>query len=491
MLAVRSAARLAAGALLALWLTTPLARAEPADDTPVVESAAEIEEDALVAALAAPWTGDLDGIVERGYLRFGVAYNPIFFSYDGPKQQGLSVDIAAEFEKHLRKTLGDRARNLSVALTPLPREGMFDALVGGTVDVLAANLTITPARAARVDFADPIYTGAAEIVVTGPAAPPIESFDDLAGTGVQVRRSSSYFEHLGALNARRVAEGAAPIPVVEADENLEDNDLIELVDVGVIPAVIVDRHKAELWAKIFEHVTLRPDLAVNEGGEIAWAMRKESPQLMAAVNGFMDQARKGTMLGNILVKRYFGDTERVRNALAPGEDPKLVETIGFIRRHAATYDFDALLIAAQGYQELGLDQAKQSPVGAIGIMQIMPATARDPNVGIPEIHVAERNVEAGVKYLDFLRDRYFSDPAISPLDRTLLSFAAYNAGPGNIAKARKRAEKMGLDPNVWFGSVELAAARVISREPVIYVRNILKYYVTYRLFQERRSARSG
>lgn len=490
MVAVRSAARLAAGALLALWLTTPLARAGSADDASVVETASEIEEDALVAALAAPWTGDLDGIVERGYLRFGVAYNPIFFSYDGPKQQGLSVDLAAEFEKHLRKTLGDRAKNLSVTLTPLPREGMLgcadrrDGRRGGGQPYdhararRARGLRGPDLHRRRGDRCHraccPADRDLRRPRRDGGAGPPLE----------QLFRASAR------LNAERVAAAAAPIPVVEADENLEDNDLIELVDVGVIPAVIVDHHKADLWAKIFEHITLRPDLAVNEGGEIAWAMRKESPQLMAAVNGFMHQARKGTMLGNILAKRYFGDTERVRNALAPGEDPKFVETIGFIRRHAATYDFDALLIAAQGYQESGLDQTKQSPVGAIGIMQIMPATARDPNVGIPDIHIAERNVEAGVKYLNFLRDRYFGDPAISPLDRTLLSFAAYNAGPGNIAKARKRAAKMGLDPNVWFNAVELAAARVISREPVIYVRNILKYYVTYRLFQERRTARS-
>jgi membrane-bound lytic murein transglycosylase MltF len=342
-----------------------------------------------------------------------------------------------------------RRRTLTIALTPLPRDG-----------------TITPERSERVDFAEPILTAVAEIVVLGPAAPPIENFDDLAKTVVHVRRSSSYYEHL-ALNARRLTEGVMPVAVVEADENLEDGDLIELVDVGVIPAVIVDSHTANLWAKIFERVTLRPDLVVNEEGQIAWAMRKESPQLMAAVNGFMDQARKGTALGNTLFKRYLVDADRVRNALAPGEDARFVETIGFIRSHAATYDFDSVLIAAQGYQESHLDQTKRSPAGAIGIMQILPTTARDPNVGIPDIHIAERNIEAGVKYLGFLRDRYFSDPLISPLDRTLFSFAAYNAGPGNIANARKRAAKMGLDPAVWFNSVELAAARVISREPVI------------------------
>ena len=164
----------------------------------------------------------------------------------------------------------------------------------------------------------------------------------------------------------------------------------------------------------------------------------------------------------------------MKNAIAPGEDAKFVETIGFIRKHASTYDFDPILIAAQGYQEFGLDQTVRSAAGAVGIMQLLPSTAADPNVGIPEIEIAERNVEAGVKYLRLLRERYFSEPGMSQLDRTLFSFAAYNAGPGNIRKARKRAQAMGLDPDVWFGNVEVAAGRTISREPVVYVRNILK-----------------
>lgn len=464
-------------------------QAEPASAP--APSEAEAEEAALVAVMAAHWTGDLDGIVERGYLRVGVAYGPLTFTYDGATQQGLSVDAAAEFEKHLRTTLGKPARTLTVALLPLPHDQMLDALVDGRVDLLTANLTITPERLERVDFARPILTGVSEIVVTGPAAPEIASLDDLARTELHVRRSSSFFEHLTALNEQRRTSGEAPLPVVQANENLEDYDLLELVDVGVIPAVVIDSHTADIYSKVFEHLTLRPDLAVNEDGEIAWALRKDSPKLLAAVDGFMKKARKGTELGNILYKRWLADTDRVRHAMAPAEDAKFTETIGFIREHASAYEFDPILIAAQGYQESGLDQSKRSRVGAVGIMQVMPATARDPNVAIPNIDVAERNVEAGVKYLRFLRDRYFDDPNIGELDRALFSFAAYNAGPGNISKARRRAEKMGLDPNVWFGNVEVAAGRTVSREPVIYVRNILKYYVTFRYYQERRAAVAG
>jgi membrane-bound lytic murein transglycosylase MltF len=360
---------------------------------------------------------------------------------------------------------------------------MLDGLVEGRVDLLIANLTITPSRAERVDFADPMLRDVRELVVTGPAAAPVATLDDLAAVPLHVRPSSSYFEHLQALNASREAAGEPTLQVVAAQEALEDYDLAELVDVGVIPAVILDDHKAELYAQIFENLVVHDDLAINEGGEIAWALRKESPQLMAATNAFVAKARKGTELGNILYKRWVADPARVLNATAPGEEEKFLATIGFIRRYAADYGFDATLIAAQGYQESGLDQSVRSAVGAIGIMQVMPDTARDPSVDIPDIEVAERNVEAGVKYLRHLRDTYFDDPEIDPFDQACFTFAAYNAGPGNIRKARERAVSMGLDPNVWFGQVEVAAGRTISREPVVYVRNILKYYTSYKIFE--------
>jgi membrane-bound lytic murein transglycosylase MltF len=443
----------------------------------------ERAEDALTAAMLAPWSGDLDGMVERGYVRIGVGNEPVFFSYDSGEQQGLSVDSAREFEKYLRATLGAEAATLTVSLAPLPRDRMIDALVEGRVDLLAANLTITPERARRVDFSAPTLRDVAEIVVTGPAAPEIATLDDLAAISVQLRPSSSYHEHLAALNAERVADDRLPIPIVAANENLEDFDLAELVDVGVIPAIIVDDHKAKLYAQVFDNITLHPEIAVHTGGQIAWAMRKESPQLMAAVNGYQAKATKGTEIGNILFKRWLSDADRVKNAIAPGEDAKFEQTIGFIRKYAATYDFDPILIAAQGYQESGLDQSVRSDAGAIGIMQLLPSTAADPNVGIPNIEVADRNVEAGVKYLRFLREKYFSEPGMGELDRALFTFAAYNAGPGSIRKARTRAEAMGLNPDVWFGNVEVSAARTISREPVVYVRNILKYYTAYNLFQ--------
>lgn len=447
--------------------------------------ATDSDEDVLIAHLSAPWTGDLTGIVERGFLRVGTAYNPVLFTFDGPKQQGSVIDLSREMEAHLRKKLGKPARHLTIVIAPLPRDGMIDALEAGRVDLLMANLTVTPERQARVDFTDPIAVDIREVLVTGPSAPPITTLDDLAGVELRLRASSSYAEHMAVLNAERVAAGAAPIPVKPMDENMEDSDILELVGAGALPAAIIDAHMAGLYAQIIEGLTVHDDLATHEGGEIAWALRKKSPELMAALNGFMKTAKKGTLLGNTIIKRYLVDPTRVSNAMADAPSEDVSAAFKLIATYAQEYDFETLLIAAQGYQESHLDQKKRSKAGAVGIMQVMPATAKDPVVAVGDIHIAENNVKAGVKYLRFLRDRYFSDPEMTAFNQTLFSFAAYNAGPANIRKSRARAEKMGLDPNIWFGQTELATAKAVSREPVTYVRNILKYYVTYKVYAER------
>src|SRR5262249_18454150 len=158
------------------------------------------------------------------------------------------------------------------------------------------------------------------------------------------------------------------------------------------------------------------------------------------------------------------------------------QTIAIFRKYAAQYGFDALMVAAQGYQESRLDQSVRSPSGAVGIMQVLPETGKA--VGVPNIQELDGNIKAGVRYLRKIYDTYFADAPMTPIDKGLFCFAAYNAGPGRVAQLREKAEKMGLDPNVWFRNVELAAARVIGRETVQYVANIYKYYVSYRLILE-------
>lgn len=446
--------------------------------------------DTIIEHARKPWTGDLDGMIKRGFIRILTTYNPLFFGYQGIEQRGLAVEIGREFESYIRKQFGGRARNLNVVLMPVPRDQLFPGLIAGRGDIAAANLTITPERKKIVAFSKPNYPNVRELVVTGPAAARIKSFDGLVAVGVRVRRSSSYFEHLRRLNKKRERAGEKPIPIETIDERLEDYDLLEMVNVGIIPAIIVDSHMMEIWSRIFPKITTHEGLAVNTGGDIGWAVRKRSRQLLKAVNGFNKKLRKGSLLGNILIKRYM-NTRWIDNVAAPRARKKLHSVTALLQKYSGQYGFDWLKIAAQGYQESKLDQSKRSKAGAVGIMQVMPATAADRNVAISNIHLVENNIHAGVKYLRLIRETYFSGGKISPLNRVLLSFGAYNAGPGNISRARKMAIKMGLDPNRWFGHVEVAAARTISREPVTYVRNIYKYFVTYKKLEKARLSRAG
>ncbi|MDH3911426.1 MAG: lytic transglycosylase F [Rhodospirillales bacterium] len=464
--------------LAALIAATPPRAAEgPAGDPPVVPL--EV------------WHGDLDGMIERRRIRVLVSLSKTFYFLDKADQRGLTYELMKAFEKDLNKRLKLKTRKIHMVFIPVRRDELLPALVEGRGDIAAANLTITPERRKLVDFSDPYLEDVSEILVTGPAAPKLESLEDLAGQEIYVRQSSSYYESLVRLNKTLRSAGKTEVSLIPADENLEDEDLLEMVNAGLIPMIVMDSHKAEFWEQIFADIELRPDLAVNRGGRIAWAVRKGSPELVKEINVFVKKHKKGTLVGNILFQRYLKDTNWVRNALSGGEIKRFQETLGLFKKHAKEFGFDSLMIAAQAYQESRIDQSKRSPRGAIGIMQILPSTAADPNVDVHGIEETENNILAGVKYLRFIADRYFADEGMDPLNRLLFAFAAYNAGPAKISRLRRRAAREGLDPNVWFRNVELVAAKVIGRETVQYVSNIYKYHIAYKGIVARSAERQA
>ncbi len=435
------------------------------------------------------WTADLDTMVKYRVVRVLAPYSKTFFFLDGGVQRGITYEAFREFEQYLNKELKTGRRPVHVILIPTARDYLLQGLVDGRGDIAAGGLTITPARQEIVDFSDPFTANVREVVVSGPGAPPLSSLDDLAGQSILVRRSSSYFESLTALNESFEAAGRPPMILRPAAENLEDEDLMEMVNAGLVPIVIVDEHKAELWAQVLDAIIVHPGLAVRSGGRTAWAFRKNSPQLAAVVNRFVARNPEGSYLFNVLFQRYWKNTQWVRNAGSARERERYLAVVELFRRYAGEYGFPYLLMVAQGYQESGLDQSVRSHAGAVGIMQLLPSTAADPNVGIPDISTAETNIHAGMKYMEFIRRRYFADAAIPEREQILFSIAAYNAGPNRIQRLREVAAERGLNPNLWFRNVELVVAETVGRETIQYVDNIFKYYTAYSMIAEQEAAR--
>ena len=431
------------------------------------------------------WTGDFDGMVERRKLRVLVPYSKTFYFLDGATQRGISYEAMQIFEKWLNKELGTGHLKVNIVMIPTVRDELFSGLVDGRGDIALGNLTITPERLKIVDFSNPFTKGVREIVVAGQNAPTLKSLDDLAGQEVFVRPSSSYYESLKLLNEQFRKSRKKPVKLVPAGDYFEDEDLLEMANAGLITFLVVDQHKAVVWEPIFKNVKLYPDIAVRTGGESAWAFRKHSPKLKEMINRFVAGHKQGTLLFNMITKRYLENTKWVKNALAEEEFQRFKDAVELFKKYAHKYNFDWLMVAALSYQESRIDQSVRSSAGAIGVMQMLPTTAKDPNVNIPNIENLDNNIHAGIKYLRFLRDRYFEEQPMDEANRMLFTFASYNAGPSRVEKLRGEAEKTKLDPNVWFRNVEIVAAKRIGRETVQYVSNIYKYYTAYRLIMDK------
>ena len=431
------------------------------------------------------WTGDFDEMMKRRIIRALVTFSKTNYFLDKATQRGATYEVMKEFEKTINRSLKRKHLKIHVVFIPVTRDQLIPALVEGRGDIAAAALTITPERKKLVDFADPLIKDMDEIVVAGPSAPKLKSLDDLSGKEIHVRKTSSYYEHLIRINASFKKAGKPQIVIREASEYLEDEDLLEMVNADLIPMIVVDNYLAKFWSKIFKDITLYPKIAVNTGGEIAWMIRKNSPRLEQVINEFVKGHKKGTLFGNIMLKRYLKSPKYVRNSLADEDLERFKSTTAIFMKYADTYDMDWFLVAALAYQESRIDQSVRSPVGAVGVMQVLPSTAAGHPVNIPNIEELENNIHAGVKYLRWLFDQYYKKEDMDLLNKGLFTFASYNAGPGKVARLRKLAAKMGFDPNKWFGNVEVVAAKKIGRETVQYVSNIYKYYIAYRLIAEK------
>jgi len=429
--------------------------------------------------LTQKWTGDLDELLKHKTIRVLVINSRMEFFYDKGRARGTTAETLQELETWINKKLGNPNTRIKVAFIPTPLSQLLTYLNEGRGDVIAAAVAVTPEREKLVDFTIPYSSGAKKVVVTnaGVAAP--ASLEDLSGQTIWLNPLSVARSELAALNEKFKTEGKAGINIVASDENLTEDDLLEMVNADLIPATIAGNLRSNFWAKIYPEIRVHSELVIGGETGLAWAMRKNSPQLKQLLDEFVKDHRVGTTFGNTMLQRYLKSTKWAKNSTSTAEMKKFQSYIEFFKKYAEEYNFDYLMLTAQGYQESMLDQSRRSPAGAVGVMQVIPKYAAAKPIGIPNVQDAQENIHAGAKMLHNIAVTYFSD--LDPVNRTLFSFAAYNAGPGRVAKLRRMAKDEGLDPNVWFGNVELMAAKDIGQETVQYVSNIYKYYVAYKM----------
>jgi membrane-bound lytic murein transglycosylase MltF len=471
----------------------PAQQAEPIEEAEAPLPPSELETrlpPSVREAVLRPFTGDLDELVERRAVRVGVTFNRTFYFVDRGAQRGIAYEYGQLMEERLNKHFRTGTSNrIHVIFMALPRETLLSALIDGKVDLVAAQVPVTPELEQYVDFSDPTRTNVSQILVTGPGAPAIASLEDLSGKEVFARAFGGYQQSLLALNERFTAQGKPPMMIREAPPNLEDDDLLEMVNAGLIPAVVVDDYLAVFWKKIFPSLIVHDSIVLRSGGTLAIAVRKNNPHLRAALSTFMGKYGLGSAFGNQVERQYLVNATYAKRATSAEGRRTFQAVVNLFRKYSDRYQVDFLLMAAQGFQESRLNHSARSPVGAIGIMQIMPETGRSLRVG--DITQLEPNIHAGVKYMRTVRDTYFADEPMDDLNKALFTFAAYNAGPGRVRQLRREAERRGLNPNVWFGNVEQIASERIGRETVTYVANIFKYYIAYRLVVEEAERREA
>ena len=451
-----------------------VARAQPAPDLTPPKKVRQL------SIANKPWTGDLDKLLQRRMIRVLVPYSRTLFYNDRGRERGLTAEQVRDFERFVNAKYKTGKRPLTVYLAPTTRDKLLSQLADGFGDIAAGNLTITDERRGLVDFVALTDRKAVrELVVLGPKEAPVASVDDLSGRTVHVRKASSYYESLTALNERFRREGRAEAVLQLVPDALEDEDLMEMANAGLLAILVVDDWKAKLWAQVLPNVKVLDGVVLREAGQIGWAIRKDSPKLAAAIRDFDATFTRKQGSYAYWLKQSSRRVRQLQDPKRSGDWKRFEQTLGLFRRYGDRYGFDPLMLAAQGYQESRLDQNARSAVGAIGVMQLMPATGAEMKVG--DIHVTEPNIHAGAKYMDRLMTQYFPNANFSEGNRPLFAFASYNAGAGNIAKCRAAAVKRGLDPDKWFNNVELVVAEKIGIETTTYVRNIYKYYVSYKL----------
>ena len=460
--------------------------AAPTNAASAKSGGSSMEQARQLSVATKPWKGDFDAMLERRVIRIYVPYSRSLYFIDKGRERGIAADLIREFErwvnKKYAKTLGKRP--LTVFVVVATRDKLLADLTEGHADIAVGNIKVLDELLKSVDFVAPDENVAStEILVTGPASPAIASIDDLSGKTVHVREYSSYYLSLTALNERFKKAGKPPVKLVPVPNALEDEDMLEMLNAGLLEAIVVDDWKAKMWAQVLPKVKIHEDIQLRPKTKLGWAIRKGSPKLAAELNEFHAYFAKKQGGIPALQRQYMKTIKALNNAASAEDRKRFQELIDYFQKYGQQYHFDPLMLAAQGYQESTLQPGREEPGrrdrGHAGHARDRRGTQGGRHPPGRAEHTCRREVH-GSAHDEVLRVTQ------SSTNRTgrCLPLRATTRGPGNISKMRKEAAKRGLDPDQWFNNVEIVTAEKIGIETTTYVRNIFKYYAAYKLVTE-------
>jgi len=454
---------------------------EAASAPPEPEQAAQLP---LGSHVGERYTASLESVVERRFLRVLTSRNSFdYFIYRG-QPGGYQFEMVRAFTGFLnsRHIKGPNQLKIQFELIPVSHDQLIPMLLAGKADMIAARLTITSERAAELRFSIP-YRRVDELLVTRQGVEVPSTLEGLSGRRVAIRRTSSYTSSLEGLNEQLRSQGKPPIRVDFVDEALETEKILALVARGRFEFSVADSIVAETAAAIHPELRVLTNPKLRAGGELAWASHPAASVLVDEMNAFLPRYQHGSLQGNVAIGKYFQNISALRGRLDPNDPAGLSRHDDQIKRYAKDFGFDWRLMVSVAYQESRFDQAARNRSGAVGVFQIKPETAAEPYIDLPNVAGPENagnNIHAGIKYLAWIKGRYFDVvPEMRERDRVRMALAAYNAGPRTLINARRRAEKLGLDPLRWFRNVELALLDMRKPEPVKYVSEINQRYVSY------------
>ena len=437
---------------------------------------------------------DLEDIREDGVLRALIVYSSTsYFLYKG-EPMGFEYELLERLAEHL-----DLKLELVIS-TDLDTQ--FEVLNRGDVDLIAHGMTVTNQRKWEVDFTEYLYLTRQVLVQKMPdnyrnmkwgALQRHLKHDaiELINDTVSIRRNSAYFERMMSLSN----EIGGTIYIDTLNSSLSTDEIIKMVTEGKIKYTIADENLAKINASY--HPILNIDVPVSFSQRIAWVTRKKSPELRKAVNQWILRERKQTDY-NVTYNKYFKNKKkfrrRIRSDFYSLNNKQISKYDDLIRRYANDINWDWRFLASQIYQESRFDPNAKSWVGAKGLMQVMPKTAK--SLGIKNVNSPSQSIRGGTAYLKWLSESFSDIP--DSLNRVKFMLAAYNCGYGHMKDAQRLAEHKKLNPTIWTDNVEQMVLALSSpenfnqpmikygyvrgAEPVNYVKEILERYEHYKQF---------